>query len=119
MGGGRAQASANAAHYAAIPSTGASGGRPRIMSAAFSAIIIVVAYVLADGMFGMIEASTTRSPCIPCTRNWSSTTDDGIGRRPHPRRADQMIRGGAILPRKSSNSSSLCTSGPGSVSPSK
>src|SRR5579872_5130588 len=28
---------------AAIPSTGANGGRPRIMSAAFSAIIIVVA----------------------------------------------------------------------------
>jgi len=27
--------------YAAIPSTGASGGRPRIMSDAFSAIIIV------------------------------------------------------------------------------
>ncbi len=49
--------------HAATPSTGASGARPRIMSEAFSAIIIVEEYVFADGMFGMIEASTTRRFC--------------------------------------------------------
>jgi hypothetical protein len=58
-----------AACYAATPSTGASGVRPRIMSDAFSAIIIVELYVFADGMLGMIEASTTRIPCNPWMRN--------------------------------------------------
>ena len=41
----------------------------RIRSAPRSAIIRVVAYVLADGIEGMIDASITRSPCMPCTRN--------------------------------------------------
>ena len=46
-------------------SAGCSGGRPRIMSEAFSAIISVEALVLTEGSVGMIEASTTRRPCRP------------------------------------------------------
>ena len=36
-----------------------------IISLAFSAIMIVGAFVLPDTIVGMIEASTTRSPSIP------------------------------------------------------
>ena len=44
------------------------------MSAAFSAIIIVVALVLARTTSSMIEASTTCRPFSPCTlRYWSTT----------------------------------------------
>ena len=78
--------------HAAIPSTGSSGSRPRIMSEAFSAIIIVELYVFAEGMLGMIDASTTRSPRSPCTSSWSLTTEVAVARRSHPRGADQMIR---------------------------
>src|SRR5260221_5793915 len=41
--------------------TGASAGRPRIMSAAFSAIISTQALMCAETRSGMAEASTTRS----------------------------------------------------------
>src|ERR1043166_8658041 len=51
-----------------------SGLRPRIKSDALSAIIKVEALRLAEIIRGMIEASTTRKPCRPCTRNSSSTT---------------------------------------------
>src|SRR2546430_4650846 len=44
------------------------------MSEALSAIINVDALRLAEIIRGMIEASTTRRPRSPCTRNWSSTT---------------------------------------------
>jgi hypothetical protein len=43
--------------------------RPRIMSEALSAIIMVEALRLAEIMRGMIEASITRRFCNPCTRN--------------------------------------------------
>ena len=62
--------------YADIGNLTASGAvLPRIMSEALSAIISVEALRLAEIIRGMIEASTTRRPCSPCTRNWSSTTD--------------------------------------------
>ena len=44
----------------------------RIMSAAFSPIIIEGALVLPPISVGMIEASTTRNPSRPCTRNYAS-----------------------------------------------
>lgn len=46
----------------------------RIKSAALSAIIIVGAFVFPATTRGITEASTTRSPSIPRTRNLSSTT---------------------------------------------
>ena len=39
----------------------------RIMSAAFSAIIMIAALGLAFTICGMTEASATRRPSIPCT----------------------------------------------------
>ena len=48
--------------------------RLRIRSAAFSAIMIVGAFVLPLTIVGMIDASTTRNPSIPCTLRWESTT---------------------------------------------
>ena len=47
------------------------------MSAAFSAIIMVAAQVLADGIVGITDASTTRRQSRPCTRNSASTTAKG------------------------------------------
>lgn len=35
---------------------------------------MVAAQVFADGISGITEASTTRRPCTPCTRNCASTT---------------------------------------------
>ena len=46
------------------------------MSAAFSATIMTGALILPDGMVGMTEASTTRNPSMPCTRNVAGSTTD-------------------------------------------
>ena len=47
------------------------------MSAAFSPIMIDGALVLPDVSVGMIEASAIRSPGMPWTRSWESTTAIG------------------------------------------
>src|SRR5258706_14466607 len=48
--------------------------RPRIMSAAFSAIISTVALIWAETRSGMADASTTRKRSTPRTRNCGSST---------------------------------------------
>lgn len=50
-----------------------------IISAAFSAIIIVGAFVFPETRVGIIDASTTLTPLIPCTLRRSLTTL-GLGR---------------------------------------
>lgn len=47
----------------------------RIMSAHFSPIMMDGAFVLAFTIDGMIDASATRSPEMPCTLRAASTTD--------------------------------------------
>src|SRR3546814_1173835 len=53
---------------------GGSGSRPRIMSAAFSPIMIVGAFRFPETIVGMIEESTIRRPSTPWTRASPSTT---------------------------------------------
>lgn len=49
-------------------------GQPRSRSAAFSPMTSAAGLVLTETMVGMMDASATRSPSMPCTRSEGSTT---------------------------------------------
>ena len=87
---------------------------PRITSAAFSATMYTAPTMKKPGMRGNTEASTTRSPCVPCTRKSLSSTPPCIAW------SDRAGAGGVVapgivahvvgqLPRR------VCTAAPGSL----
>src|SRR4029077_579840 len=61
-------------HYGLSKVSAASGGRPRIKSLAFSAIMTTAALVLPPMMDGNTEASAMRRLSRPTTRSACSTT---------------------------------------------
>src|SRR5581483_5771091 len=61
--------------HAVAPFRAGAGDRDPMRSAAFSAIMIVAAFVLARVIVGITDASTTRSPSVPYTRSSGSTTE--------------------------------------------
>ena len=70
---------------------------PLIIAAPFSAIMIVGALVLVEVTAGITEASMTRRPSSPCTRN--SAVDDAHRVRAHHAGAAGVIAGAAVAPR--------------------
>ena len=54
------------------------------------------ALVLPEVSVGVIEASATRSPAIPCTPSWLSTTASGSD--PILQVPDRVIRGFDVVP---------------------
>src|SRR5215470_18821267 len=60
----------------ADPEAGRQAARDlEIASDPFSAIMMVAGWILGDGITGITDASTTRKPSMPRTRNSGSTTE--------------------------------------------
>ena len=85
-------------NYAATPSTGANGARPRIMSDAFSAIIIVELVSIRRRHAGHDRCIYDPDPLQPMHPQFVIHHRRLVRHRPHPRRADQMIRRRSVLP---------------------
>ena len=66
-----------------------------IMSAAFSAIAFTTAHGWPDTCVGNTDASTHRSPTIPCTHRLGSTT---LSAADLPIRADETCAAAAAVP---------------------
>src|SRR6185437_11678314 len=96
--------------------TGARAGRPRMMSAIFSAIMITVALILAPTRSGMTAASTTRKPSIPRTLHSGSTTAIGSASTPILQLPSGWCAVAPTLRTCASISASLSLPGPGASS---
>ena len=81
-------------------------GVARIISAAFSAIIITGALVLPEVMVGITEASATRRPVDAAQPQ--AVVDHGERIRAHPAGADRVEDRRADRARGPASSSSLC-----------
>ena len=73
--------------------SGAGGARPRMRSAAFSAIMMTAALILPPTRSGITDASTTRSASTPRTRSVPSTTAISSDFGAHPASAKRVMRG--------------------------
>mmetsp|Transcript_17877 Transcript_17877/g.37398 ORF Transcript_17877/g.37398 Transcript_17877/m.37398 type:complete len:226 (+) Transcript_17877:51-728(+) len=102
--------------FAAGTSEGGSGGRPRIASAIFSAVMIVGALRLPLVIEGKMEASTTRRPSVPYTAPSGPTTAMGSSSAPILHVPHGWYALSRCSFRYSSSSSSVCAATPGAIS---
>ena len=78
------------------PAPARAAAAPRMKSAAFSAIMMIGALMLAPTRSGITEPSTTRRPSTPWTRNSPSTTAIRSDCEPHLAGAERVMDGDAV-----------------------